>query len=67
MRDFWQPAAKKWSDPLKEASLKNKDIALNNVLVFAPWFRVGTGQGKTGSFRDNFTGGQTTSATFSGW
>ena len=34
---FWSAAAKKWSDPLKEASLKNKDIALNNLLVFAPW------------------------------
>lgn len=43
---FWAAAAKKWSDPLKEASLKNKDIALNNVLVFAPWFESGQGQEK---------------------
>jgi hypothetical protein len=26
--------------------LKNKDIALNNVLVFAPWFESGQGQEK---------------------
>ncbi|MFN7555131.1 MAG: hypothetical protein ACK5QL_08970, partial [Microcystis sp.] len=43
---FWSAAAKKWSDPLKETSLKNKDIALNNVLVFAPWFESGQGQEK---------------------
>lgn len=43
---FWAAAAKKWSDPLKEASLKNKDIALNNLLVFAPWFESGQGQEK---------------------
>jgi hypothetical protein len=40
-RAVWAAAAKKWSDPLKEASLKNKDIVINNLLVFAPWFEAG--------------------------
>lgn len=42
----WGAAAKKWSDPLKEASFKNKDIAINNLLVFAPWFESGRGKEK---------------------
>ncbi len=49
---FWAAAAKKWSDPLKEASLKNKDIALNNLLVFAPWVESGQGKGLEQAIRE---------------
>jgi unsaturated chondroitin disaccharide hydrolase len=45
-RAVWAAAAKKWGDPLKEVSLENKDIALNNLLVFAPWFESGQGKEK---------------------
>lgn len=45
-RGAWMAAAKKWSDPLLSPDLGHKDITLNNLFVFAPWYETGEGKEK---------------------
>jgi hypothetical protein len=42
---FWRKEAELWSEPLRkiDESGKYKDITLNNLLVFRPWYDVTTG------------------------
>jgi unsaturated chondroitin disaccharide hydrolase len=45
-RGVWMAAAKKWSDPLRVGNLAHKDITLNNLFVFAPWYETSEGSEK---------------------
>jgi type II secretory pathway pseudopilin PulG len=44
LKKYWVNQAKSWAEPLREAAASKKDIALNNLFVFRPWFEMAAGQ-----------------------
>jgi hypothetical protein len=47
LKKFWINEAKTWGEPLRKLADTKKDISMNNLFVFQPWFENASGQEKT--------------------